>query len=155
MKFTASALLLILSAVASASAEDAAADAGAKKPVGRMMVNKYDGPDDCADDEKVQAGQFLSMHYTGTIHSSSATGEQGKQFDSSRDRGETFDFQVGVGQVIQGAYWIYCTVLYCTVLSVCVNCVWGVVVAVASVFVSAFVLFNRRRTVEQCASLDR
>ena len=111
MKFTTTntaALLLILSAVASTTtAQDGETQA---KPVGRMMVDQYEGPKTCADDEKVQPGQFLSMHYTGTIHKSSATGEKGKQFDSSRDRGATFDFQVGVGQVIQGTY---CNICYC------------------------------------------
>jgi FKBP-type peptidyl-prolyl cis-trans isomerase len=42
------------------------------------------------------------MHYTGTIDESSETGEKGSKFDSSRDRGSTFDFQIGVGQVIKG-----------------------------------------------------
>jgi FK506-binding protein 14 len=42
------------------------------------------------------------MHYTGTIDASSKTGEAGKKFDSSRDRGNTFDFTIGQGQVIKG-----------------------------------------------------
>ena len=42
------------------------------------------------------------MHYTGTIDQSSATGEKGKKFDSSRDRGQTFDVAIGTGQVIKG-----------------------------------------------------
>lgn len=42
------------------------------------------------------------MHYTGTIDQSSATGEKGSKFDSSRDRGQTFDVQIGAGQVIKG-----------------------------------------------------
>ena len=42
------------------------------------------------------------MHYTGTIDESSPTGEHGKKFDSSRDRSGTFDFKIGVGQVIKG-----------------------------------------------------
>mmetsp|Transcript_8150 Transcript_8150/g.16929 ORF Transcript_8150/g.16929 Transcript_8150/m.16929 type:complete len:211 (+) Transcript_8150:52-684(+) len=89
MKFTAAALL-VLSAVASA------------ETVGSMIVDQYDGPKDCADEDKVQAGNFLQMHYTGTIDESSATGEKGKKFDSSLDRDATFDFQIGVGQVIPG-----------------------------------------------------
>lgn len=36
------------------------------------------------DENKVKAGDFVSVHYTGTIAESSATGEKGKQFDSSR-----------------------------------------------------------------------
>ena len=42
------------------------------------------------------------MHYTGTIHESSETDTPGKQFDSSRDRGNTFDFEIGEGEVIKG-----------------------------------------------------
>lgn len=64
------------------------------------VVNVYEGPTDC--DEKVESGMHLSMHYVGKIAESSATGEKGSQFDSSRDRGQPFDFQIGVGQVIKG-----------------------------------------------------
>ena len=67
-----------------------------------LKVEVYEGPTECADELKVQKGQHLSMHYTGTIDESSETGEKGKQFDSSRDRGQTFDFAIGTGQVIQG-----------------------------------------------------
>uniref|UniRef100_A0A7S1VHK8 peptidylprolyl isomerase n=1 Tax=Grammatophora oceanica TaxID=210454 RepID=A0A7S1VHK8_9STRA len=62
----------------------------------------YEGPKECDDSEKVKAGMHLTMHYTGTIDQTSETGEKGKKFDSSRDRGQTFDFQIGQGMVIPG-----------------------------------------------------
>jgi FK506-binding protein 14 len=65
-----------------------------------VTVTQTDGPTDCA--VKTAAGMHLSMHYTGTIDVSSATGVPGKQFDSSIPRGQTFDFPLGAGRVIKG-----------------------------------------------------
>ena len=43
-----------------------------------------------------RAGDHLSMHYRGTLEAT------GKQFDSSYDRGEPFEFALGQGDVIAG-----------------------------------------------------
>ena len=67
-----------------------------------LKVEVYSGPTECDTSEKIKDGNHISMHYTGSIHESSATGEKGKEFDSSRKKGRTFDFTVGAGHVITG-----------------------------------------------------
>ena len=48
------------------------------------------------------AGKSVYVHYTGWIYDSSAQEGQGKKFDSSKDRGQTFNFDLGSGMVIKG-----------------------------------------------------
>jgi len=44
-------------------------------------------------------GQIAVVHYTGWLYKNGAKGEK---FDSSVDRGEPFEFPVGMGRVIRG-----------------------------------------------------
>jgi FKBP-type peptidyl-prolyl cis-trans isomerase FkpA len=61
---------------------------------GLIYEDKVVGNGDAA-----QAGQDVSVHYTGWLHHG---GERGRKFDSSKDRGEPFVFALGAGQVIKG-----------------------------------------------------
>jgi FKBP-type peptidyl-prolyl cis-trans isomerase FkpA len=46
-----------------------------------------------------KAGQNVKVHYTGWLYND---GVQGAKFDSSKDRGQPFEFSLGAGQVIRG-----------------------------------------------------
>eukprot|EP00239_Pterosperma_sp_CCMP1384_P007779 CAMPEP_0197847458 /NCGR_PEP_ID=MMETSP1438-20131217/6303_1 /TAXON_ID=1461541 /ORGANISM="Pterosperma sp., Strain CCMP1384" /LENGTH=225 /DNA_ID=CAMNT_0043459389 /DNA_START=56 /DNA_END=733 /DNA_ORIENTATION=+ len=65
-------------------------------------------PEHCDDAAKAaenkysEKGDQLFMHYTGWIDESSATGNPGEKFDSSRDRDSPLDFPLGEGRVIPG-----------------------------------------------------
>ena len=47
-------------------------------------------------------GQTIQVHYTGWLFDGSAPDNKGRKFDSSRDRSQPFEFQLGVGMVIAG-----------------------------------------------------
>ena len=47
-------------------------------------------------------GNTVVVHYTGWLYRPLAKNNRGRKFDSSRDRGEPLDFQLGAGRVIKG-----------------------------------------------------
>lgn len=47
-------------------------------------------------------GMVVVVHYTGWLYDAGAAGLRGRQFDSSRERGQPFSFPLGAGHVIQG-----------------------------------------------------
>jgi peptidylprolyl isomerase len=49
--------------------------------------------------ESPKTGRTCVMHYTGWLWEN---GAKGKKFDSSKDRGQPFEFPIGVGRVIKG-----------------------------------------------------
>uniref|UniRef100_A0A7S2P2I6 peptidylprolyl isomerase n=1 Tax=Leptocylindrus danicus TaxID=163516 RepID=A0A7S2P2I6_9STRA len=60
----------------------------------RIGVKKRVPDSECP--RKSSTGDKLEVHYVGKLY------KNNEQFDSSRDRGEPFSFNVGVGRVIQG-----------------------------------------------------
>jgi len=64
-------------------------------PSGLQYVDLTVGNGDVA-----KAGDQVSVHYTGWLQN--PDGSKGRKFDSSKDRGQPFQFALGQGQVIQG-----------------------------------------------------
>ena len=48
------------------------------------------------------SGKTVAVHYTGWLYDESAPDKRGAKFDSSRDRGQAFEFPLGAGRVIKG-----------------------------------------------------
>jgi peptidylprolyl isomerase len=94
--------LLAMSAMAGlsplAAPTTASAQAAAPKPVTTASGLQY-------IDTKVgtgaspRTGQTCVMHYTGWLYTN---GAKGKKFDSSVDRGQPFEFKIGMQNVIAG-----------------------------------------------------
>jgi peptidylprolyl isomerase len=61
-----------------------------EKPSGLRYRDETEGTG-----QEARAGDHVVVHYTGTL-------ENGKKFDSSRDRNKPFDFALGTGTVIRG-----------------------------------------------------
>jgi FKBP-type peptidyl-prolyl cis-trans isomerase FkpA len=51
---------------------------------------------------EAQAGQSVTVHYTGWLHDPAQPDGKGRKFDSSKDRGDPFQFDLGAGMVIRG-----------------------------------------------------
>jgi len=64
-------------------------------PSGLQYVDLKVGTGDVA-----KAGDQVSVHYTGWLQK--PDGSKGQKFDSSKDRGQPFQFGLGQGQVIKG-----------------------------------------------------
>ena len=51
------------------------------------------------DGAAAASGQHVTVHYTGWLYQDGAAG---RKFDSSKDRGQPFEFSLGAGMVIAG-----------------------------------------------------
>lgn len=62
----------------------------------QLTIEVVEKPSDEKCQRKSKDGDLLAMHYTGRLE------KDGSVFDSSHNRGQTFDFTLGRGMVIQG-----------------------------------------------------
>ena len=49
-----------------------------------------------------EPGDYVDVHYTGWLYDPEAEGNRGSKFDSSVDRGQKFQFELGAGRVSKG-----------------------------------------------------
>ena len=87
-------------------ATPAATAAASQPPTGESRVEFTTLPNglqmadiEVGDGAEAAAGQQVTVHYTGWLYENGATGAK---FDSSKDRGQPFQFGLGAGQVIKG-----------------------------------------------------
>ena len=52
--------------------------------------------------KEVRPGVFVALHYTGYVYDAAAPEGKGRQFVSSRERGETWSYKYGVTRAIPG-----------------------------------------------------
>jgi peptidylprolyl isomerase len=86
--------MLALTASFSASAAFAQAGKTMTTPTGLQIADSKVGTG-----ASPKTGQTCVMHYTGWLYEN---GQKGKKFDSSVDRGQPFEFPIGVKRVIPG-----------------------------------------------------
>jgi FKBP-type peptidyl-prolyl cis-trans isomerase FkpA len=51
---------------------------------------------------EARPGRPVNVHYTGWLYDPMQPNSRGKKFDSSKDRGDPFRFDLGAGMVIRG-----------------------------------------------------
>ncbi len=85
-------LLALAAAPVRAQGPDLSAAPRTRSGLGIVEVREGTG-------EVAAAGRTARVHYTGWLLEN---GARGKKFDSSRDRGQPFEFPLGAGRVIKG-----------------------------------------------------
>jgi FKBP-type peptidyl-prolyl cis-trans isomerase FkpA len=90
-------VLVAFFAMQSHRGSEAAAGAASTPIQGLQMTDVKQGTG-----AEAVAGKTVIVHYTGWLYDDSAADKKGTKFDSSRDRGDPFDFPLGAGHVIKG-----------------------------------------------------
>ena len=93
-------LCMATTSITCAAEQNAPASAPAAQVESAPQITKIDtvvGTGDAA-----AAGKTVVVHYTGWFYKPLAANQRGRKFDSSRDNGKPFEFQLGARQVIKG-----------------------------------------------------
>jgi FKBP-type peptidyl-prolyl cis-trans isomerase FkpA len=93
-------LLLSLSTVACGGGAPGASASAQAAPADVNALDKKDVT--VGTGAEARPGMMVSVHYTGWLYAPSAPNSRGNKFDSSKDRGQPFEFQLGKGDVIAG-----------------------------------------------------
>ncbi|MBI1980383.1 MAG: FKBP-type peptidyl-prolyl cis-trans isomerase [Methylocystis sp.] len=93
------ALKTMLAALAAVASLALTVDARAEEQMTKSLTGLQYKDAKVGTGATAKVGQTAAVHYTGWLYNN---GEKGKKFDSSRDRGEAFEFPLGQGQVIKG-----------------------------------------------------
>jgi FKBP-type peptidyl-prolyl cis-trans isomerase FkpA len=97
------ATLFCAASIAQAAGQDASAQAQAVPAPAAAVANPLVKIDNVVGTGKeATVGSMVFVHYTGWLYKPVAPGQRGKKFDSSLDRGQPLDFQLGMGRVIKG-----------------------------------------------------
>jgi FKBP-type peptidyl-prolyl cis-trans isomerase FkpA len=99
-------ILVVLALVAAVACQDEVNDrheTPEDKSVAQPNITELIKQDEqVGSGNEAAAGRRVTVHYTGWLYDEASAGHKGRKFDSSRDRNEPFDFQLGAGQVIRG-----------------------------------------------------
>ena len=87
--------IVLVAAACSSSGTASVGDGAAQAPDTTVAAVEVEQTDDAGGTFMVQDGDLVEVHYEGTL-------DDGSAFDSSRERGTPFSFEVGTGQVIAG-----------------------------------------------------
>src|SRR6266446_5826818 len=88
-------VVVLVGLIAACSGKPGAAPAGGVSSMQSIEIKPGTG-------EAITAGKIAVVQYTGWLYEAAAKDNKGKQFDTSRTRGQPFRFPVGAGQVIKG-----------------------------------------------------
>ena len=99
------ALLVCLATTAACGGASATADKPSTSAQGSVVADVAAMSTDdrvAGTGTEARSGMTVSVHYTGWLYDPAAADKHGKKFDSSKDRNEPFEFQLGKGDVIAG-----------------------------------------------------